>query len=84
MEKRSRQSDVLSDMEQIMLRSYTRNELDGQLDGDIGSDELQRNTNPNGEVFISLLNTNSRENMEITIEPASVINSDITTQVTRK
>ena len=84
MEKRSRQSDVLSDMEQIMLRSYTRHELDGQLDGDIGSDELQRNTNPNGEVFISLLNTNSRENMERTIEPASVINSEITTQVTRK
>ena len=89
-EKRSRQSDVMSDLEKIdkMLGNYSRNELDSQLgeketEIDLGSDGLQA-ANPISEDIRSLINTNSREKSEITIETARLINNEITSQVTRK
>ena len=89
-EKRSRQSDVMSDLENldIMLGNYSRNELDSQLgeieiELDLESNDLQA-ANPISEDFRSLLNTNGRENSEITIETARLINNEITCQVTRK
>ena len=89
-EKRLRQSNVMSDLENVdmMLGNYSRNELDSQLgeretELDLGSDGLQA-ANPFSEDFRSLINTNSRENSEITIETARVINNEIASQVTRK
>ena len=55
-----------------MLGRYSENELDSQLDEDLGSDELQRNTNPNSEDFRSLPITN-RENSETTVVTARFI-----------
>ena len=89
-EKRSRQSDVMSDLEKvdIMLEIFSRNDLDSQLgerenEGDIQSNGLQTG-NPTTEDFRSLINTKSRINRGITIETARLINNEITTQVTRK
>ena len=89
-EKRSRQSDVKSDLENldIMLGNYSRNELDSQLGEretalDLESNGLQT-ANPISEDFRSLIITNSRENSEITIEIARMINNEITSQVARK
>ena len=80
----------MSDIENvdIMLGNYPRNHLDSQLgerefEGDLESNGLQT-TNPTSEDFRSLINTNSRENSEITIETARLTNNEITTQVTRK
>ena len=88
--KRSRQSDVMSDLKNvdIMLGNYSRNELDSQLGDretelDLESNGLQT-ANPTSEDFRSLIITNSRENSEITIETARLINNEITSQVTRK
>ena len=89
-EKRLRQSDVMSDLENVdmMLGNYSRNELYSQLgeretELDLGSDGPQA-ANPISEDFRSLINKNSRENSEITIETARLINNEITSQVTRK
>ena len=77
-EKRSRQSDVMSDLENmdVMLGIYSRNDLYSQreTEGDSESTGLQT-VSPAREDFRSLKNTNSRENSEITNETA--------TQVTR-
>ena len=89
-EKRSRQSDVMSDLENvdIMLGNYSRNELDSQLGERETELDLESNgpqtANPISEDFRSLINTNSRKNSEITIETARLINNEITSQVTRK
>ena len=89
-EKRSRQSDVMSDLEIVdtMLGNYPRNELDSQLgerktELDLESNDLQA-ANPISEDFRSLINTNNRENSEITIDTASLKIMTITSQVTRK
>ena len=86
----SRQADVMSDLENvdIMLGSYSRNDLDSQLgerdtEGDLESNGLQT-ANPISEDFRSLINTNSRKNSEVTIETARLMNNEITSQVTRK
>ena len=80
----------MSDLENvdIMLGNYSRNELDSQLgeketELDLESNGLQA-ANPIREDFRSLINTNSRENSELTIETARLINNEITSQVTRK
>ena len=80
----------MSDLEKvdIMLGNYSRNELDSQL----GERETEFDRESNGlqaantisEDFRSLINSNSRENSEITIETARLINNEITSQVTRK
>ena len=67
-EKRSRQSDVMSDLENmdVMKGSYSKDELENHQDeGDIEMDlefiNLQRNVIPVSEDFGSLLKMNSRE-----------------------
>ena len=80
----------MSDLENvdIMLGNYSRNELDSQLGERETELDLESNgpqtANPISEDFRSLINTNSRENSEITIETARLINNEITSQVTRK
>ena len=89
-EKRSRQSDEKSDLENvdIMLGNYSRNEFDSQLgeretELDLESNGLQT-ANPISEDFRSMININSRENSEITNETARMIYNEITSQVARK
>ena len=90
-EERSRQSDVMSDLEivDIMLRSGSRkDEVNDQTEShnilDSESNRLQRNSNLVGEDFRSLLNTNNRENSEMTMETTRMISDKITNRVTRK
>ena len=87
-EKRCRQSDVMSDVENldILLETYSKNEINSQLSGnednvDWRSNERQTNTNPSGDDFRTLLNTNSIGNSDMTSETVRKINSEITSQV---
>ena len=89
-EKRSRQSDVMSHLENMdkMLGNFSRNDLDCQsgerkTEGGLESNGLQT-ANPTIEDFRFLNNTNSRENSKITIETTRMIKNEITTQGTRK
>ena len=90
-ERRSRQLDMLSDAENvdIMLGSYSRdgeenNNSENEMNLDSGSSRPQQSSNIIGEDFRSLLNTNSRENSEITIETTRLINEKISNQISRK
>ena len=85
-EKRSRQSNVMSDMKNvdIMLGSYSRSGLDSQLDLDHEAEGPQQNFNGNSEDFRSFLITNSRERSEMTIETARMVKNEITNQVSKK
>ena len=89
-ERRSRQLDIMSDVENVdlMLGSYSRNngeedQSENELNLDSESSRPQRNSNMTGEDLRSLL-TNSRENSEITIETARLINEEISSQMARK
>ena len=90
-EKRSRQSDIMSDVENvdIMIGSYARDEVENngsenEMKLDSRSSQPQQNSNLVGEDFRSLLNTNSRENSEITIETTRMISEEISNQMSRK
>ena len=90
-ERRSRQLDILSDVENvdIMLGSYDRDDeraeqSESELNLDSGSNRLHQNPNMVGEDFRSLLNTNSRENSEVTIESTRLINEEISNQMSRR
>ena len=90
-ERRSRQMDLMSDVENvdIMLGSYSRdeNENDGsenEVNLDSGPSRPQQNSNLVGEDFKSLLNTNSRENSDIAIETTRMISKEILNQMSRK
>ena len=90
-EKRSRQSGVQPDRDYMerMLGTFPRSNLEsdqGDRDINVGLESVgtQQNINQNGEDFKSLLNTNSRENSEITIETASMIYTEIASQITKK
>ena len=89
-ERRSRQLDIMSDVENVdvMLGSYSGNiegndHSENELNLDSESGRLQRNSNVTGEDFRSLL-TNSRENSENTIETTRLINDEISSQLSRK
>ena len=83
-ERRSRQLDIMSDVENVdvMLGNYStinhqdddRSETEINLDSE--SSRPQRASNVTGEDFMSLL-TNSRENSDITIETNRLINEEI-------
>ena len=68
-EKRSRQSDVMSDIENmdVMSGTYSRNHSDEELD-----------------VIRSLLNTENRSENGVTIDTTRLISTEISQQVTRK
>ena len=90
-ERRSRQLDMMSDVENvdIMLGSFSRDDeenniSENELNLDSGSSRPQQGPNAIGEDFRSLLNTNSRENSEITIETTRLINEEISNQMSRK
>ena len=90
-ERRSRQLDMMSDVENvdIMLGSYSRDDEENDISEnginlDSGSSRPQQSSNVIGEDFRSLLNTNSRENNEITIETTRMINEEISNQMSRK
>ena len=90
-ERRSRQLDMLSDVENvdIMLGSYSRddeenNVSENEMNLDSGSSRPQQRSNVLGEDFRSLPNTNSRENSEITIETTRLINEEVSNQISRK
>ena len=90
-ERRSRQLDMMSDVENvdIMLGSYSRDDEENDVSEngmnlDSGSSRPQQSSNVIGEDFRSLLNTNSRENSEITIETTRMINEEISNQMSRK
>ena len=62
----------------IMLGSYSmvderKYQSERKLNLDSGSSRPQQNPNLNGEDFRSLLNTNSEENKEITIETIGLL-----------
>ena len=78
-EKRSRQSDVMSDFENInvMLGNFPRNDYENhpfEKKMDSESDKLNGSVNPTETDFRSLLNTNSREKSELTVETVGTIN----------
>ena len=90
-ERRSRQLDRLSDVENvdIMLGSYSRDEeeniaSENEVNLNSGSSRPQQNSNVIGEDFRSLLNTNSRENSEITVGTTRMISEEISNQISRK
>ena len=90
-ERRSRQLDMLSDVENvdIMLGSYSRdveenNASENEVNLDSGSSRPQQTSNVIGEVFRSLLNTNSGKNSEITIETTRTISEEVSSQMSRK
>ena len=86
-ERRLRQLDIMSDAEivDVMLGSYSRNDegndhSENELNWDSESGRPQRNSILTGDDFRSLL-TSSRENSEITIETARLINEEISNQM---
>ena len=90
-ERRSRQLDMLSDVENVdvMLGSYSRDDeenniSENEVNLDSGSSRPQQSSNVIGEDFRSLLNTNSRENSEIAIETTRLINEEISNQMSIK
>ena len=89
--KRSRHSDVMSDIENldVMLGNYTTGEIRGQEDVDQieidpESSRRQQDLDQNEPNYRSLLNTNLSENSEITVETSRMINSEISSQMSRK
>ena len=87
-ERRSRQIDLMSDTENLdtMLGSYSRNDLeDNSVDRndemDRESDRTRQDVAQNSEDFRSLLNSNSRENSESTVETMRLVNSEISKQM---
>ena len=86
-ERRSRQLDIMSDTENldVMLGSYPRNELGNDSDRngeiDLGSDGTRGDPLQNSEDFRSLLNSNSKENSESTVETMRLVNSEITKKI---
>ena len=90
-EKRSRQSDVMSDIEKldVMLGNYTNSEIRDQeavdqIENDPESRRRQQDLDQNESNYRSLLNTNLSENSEITVETSRMINSEISSQMSRK
>ena len=90
-ERRSRQLDMMSDVENvdIMLGSYSRDDEENDIGEngvnlDSGSNRPQQSSNIIGEDFRSLLNTKSRENSEITIATTRMIIEEISNQMSRK
>ena len=90
-EKRARQSDVMSDVENldVMIGTYTPNELDERennsgLEMDLGSGRRRKNTDLVGENIRSSLNANMSVNSEITAESSRAINSEISPRMSRR
>ena len=89
-EKRLRQSDVMSDIKNlvVMLGNYQESDQvkdENVSDEDLGdSKRLQKETKSIRRNFRSLLNTDLSENSEITAETSRAINSEISSQMSKK
>ena len=90
-EKRSRQSDVMSDIENldVMLGNYANGDSRGQdtvdqLEIDPESSKRQQGFDQEESNYRYLLNTNLSENSEITAETNRAISSEISSQMSRK
>ena len=90
-EKRSRQSDIMSDIENldIMMGNYqesdqVRDENLSDTGLDLESRKPNKEINSNSGNFRTLLNTNTSESSEITVETNRAINSEISSQMSRK
>ena len=90
-EKRARQFDVISDVENrdVMLGTYSKNELaeqenNGEIDLDLESGRRQQCTSCTDDDFRSLLNINLSGNSEITAETNRLINLEISSQNLKK
>ena len=90
-EKRSRQSDVMSDIESIDVMlgifpeyDFERQKIAGDIEADLESDRLCREKYQAGECFRPLLNTNTFESSEITTESNRAIDSENSSQTSRK
>ena len=89
-ERRSRQLDIMSDVENadVMLGNYSGNIEQNNISDDemnlvSGSSRPERDSHATGEDFRSLL-TNSIESSEITTVTTRLINDEISTQMSRK
>ena len=90
-EKRSRQSDVMSDIENldVMLGNYANSdirdrEIVDQIEIDPESSRRHQGIGQEESNYRSLLNTNLSENSEITVETSRAISSEISSQMSRK
>ena len=90
-EKRSRQSDVMSDIENldVMLGNYANSEIRDEItvdriEIDPESSRRQQGFSHEESNYRSLLNTNLSENSEITVETSRAISSEISSQMSRK
>ena len=90
-EKRSRQSDVMSDIENldVMLGKYANSDfrdrdIVDQIEIDPESNRRQQGIDQEESNYRSLLNTNLSENSEITVETSRAISSEISAQMSRK
>ena len=90
-ERRSRQSDLMSDIENldVMLVSYQRDDCEiqngnVQVEIDPRSIDQEESSNPNENDYRSYLNANPSENSCLTVETSKAISSEISTQMSKK
>ena len=89
-EKRSRQSDVMSDLENInvMLGNYPENQSEVDLNENVEVDSRSNGTRTatfrNCEDFRTLLISEDRNRCEITVETSRLISGEISQQMNRK
>ena len=90
-EKRSRQSDIMSDIENldVMLGNYSNTEIRDEnavdeIEIDPESNRRQQGFSHEESNYRSLLNANLSENSEITVETSRAISSEISSQMSRK
>ena len=90
-EKRSKHSGVMSDFSNLdlMLGNYPNSEFRGQdaidqIENDPESRGRQQDLDQNEPNYRSLLNSNLSKNSEITVETSRMINSEISSQMSRK
>ena len=87
-EKRSRQSDVMSDIENldVMLGNYQRENEENNDDGELDHRSIRRDEIPNGNdnEFRTFSNINPSENSCLTVETSKAISSEISSQMSKK
>ena len=89
-EKRFRQSDVMSDIENldVMLGSYQRENSESQNENDENTldqrSDRREGLNQNQNDYRSYLNINPSENSCLTVETSRAISSEISTQMSKK
>ena len=89
-EKRSRQSDVMSDLENmnVMLGNYPENQSDVDLNENVEVDSRSNGTRTdiirNGEDFRTLLTSEDRNRCETTMKTNRLISEGISYQMNRK